>query len=238
MQDAKLVRKKISPLDEKRSTIPRKPLQKRSRERFEKLIDATDTLLARREMHEIGLYDIAQRAKVPPASAYHFLPTKEAAFVALAERYMEQFYQATRLEPFDRSLIGRWSDLFELYTDRIIGFYNSNPTLLKLFFTGPVSAEIRTLEAAYLQTFSANGYQWMNSYFEMPYLPDAEMKFSVISAIYDGITMRSYLRYGQVTREFQKELVEAVIAYGRTFLPDVLPLRPPATSKAGRSQRK
>ena len=47
---------------------PRRPSQRRSRLRFEMLLDAADALLGDRETTEVGLYDIAAAAAVPPAS--------------------------------------------------------------------------------------------------------------------------------------------------------------------------
>lgn len=214
-------------VEDKRPTGPRKPLQKRSRERFQRLLDATDGLLAERDVNDVGLYDIAKRSKVPPPSVYHFFPTKEAAFVALAERYLERLYELTRLTPLDRAQIRRWPDLFALSSQRAVQFYNQNPVLLKIFFGGGVSGEIRQRDVEYVRALSAHGYGWMNQYFIMPYLPDAETRFSVIWSIYDGVTMTSYLRHGYVTPEFHEELLAAVVAYGRTFLPEVLPVRPP-----------
>lgn len=54
----------------------RKPAQKRSLIRVNALLDAADALLQDREISDIGLYDVANAAKVPPTSAYHFFPTK------------------------------------------------------------------------------------------------------------------------------------------------------------------
>jgi len=62
--------------EERRSSKPRKPLQQRSRERYELLLDATEALLSERDAIDVGLYDIAKHAKVPPASVYHFFRPK------------------------------------------------------------------------------------------------------------------------------------------------------------------
>jgi AcrR family transcriptional regulator len=217
----------IEPTDESKAAGPRRPLQERSRLRVEKLLDATDKLLAAHEPGEVGLYDIARVAKVPPASVYHFFPTKEAAFVALAERYLQRLYKVVRETPLDRKRIRHWSDVFILGSQRSFDFYNRNPVLLKLFFGGALSPEIRRRDDEYLRGLSEGGYDWLNRYFCMPYLPDPEMKFSVIWSIYDGITLTSYQRHGCVTEAYHDEMLRAIIAYCRTFLPDVLPLRPP-----------
>ncbi len=210
-----------------RATSPRKPVQKRSRERFERLLDAVESLLLEHEPTTVGLYDIAKQANVPPASVYHFFPTKEAAFVALAERYLERLNEMTRNTPLDRSNIRHWSDLYVQGSDRLFGFYNENPVLLKLFFGSGLNAEIHNRDLDYIKRLSEDGYNWMNAYFEMPYIPQPEIKFSIIYAIYDGVTSASYQRHGSVTQEYRDGLISAVLAYCRTFLPEVIPLRPP-----------
>lgn len=218
---------RIDPLDERRSSKPRKPLQQRSKERYEILLDATEALLGQQDASEVGLYDIAKHAKVPPASVYHFFPTKEAAFVALAERYLEQLYFLTRNTAIDRKLIRQWTDIYVLGSERLVDFYNKHPVLLKLFFGSALSPEIRRRDLDYIKNLSERDYEWLNSYFIMPYIPDAELKFSVVLSIYDGVTLASYERYGCVTDEYKAEMLRAVVAYCKTFLPEVIPLRPP-----------
>lgn len=215
-----------------RPTAPRKPVRKRSRERYERLLDATESLLSAQDAGSVGLYDIAKQASVPPASVYHFFPTKEAAFVALAERFLVQLNAATHILPLDHRKIEHWSDIFIMVTDRLITFYNDHPVLLKLFFGSGLTPDIRRRDMDYINSLSESGYAWMNRYFVMPYIPDPEMKFAIIYAIYDGITCASYERHGRVTDEFRDGLIAAVLAYCRTFLPDVIPLRPPEIAQA------
>lgn len=210
-----------------RSNTPRKPVQKRSRERYERLLDATESLLLEHEPSAIGLYDIAKRAEVPPASVYHFFPTKEAAFVALAERFLDRLYTTTRITPLDHQRIRHWSDIYVLGCERLFAFYNEHPVLLKLFFGSGLSPEIRRRDLDYIKNLSERGYEWMNTYFVMPYLPDSEVKFAIIYAICDGVTAASYEHHGCVTDDYRDGLISAILAYCRTFLPEVIPLRPP-----------
>ena len=62
----------------------RRPSQKRGQARVDALLEAADQLLLERDASEIGLYDVAHLAGVPPTSAYHFFPTKESVLLALA----------------------------------------------------------------------------------------------------------------------------------------------------------
>jgi len=203
-----------------------KPVQTRSVQRFELLLRATDELLAEREPQAVGIYDIAERAGVAPASVYHFFPSKEAAFLALAERYLAELAEVGA-QAHDRSAMRNWPDLFEFAINRAVDFYNAHPVFRKLFLGGAVSAEIREREVAFNARISAGGYSWMQRYFLMPYLADPKMRFAVIWSIFDGICVTSQVRYGQITEEFRAQALNAVVAYGRTFLPDVVLLRPP-----------
>lgn len=210
----------------KAALAARKPAQRRSRIRFEALLDAADALLAKNETTDVGLYDIAAAAGVPPASVYHLFPTKEAAFVALAERYLAGLRDHIA-QPFDVSEVHRWQDYILLEMYRAIEFYNQHPVMCKLFLGENVLPDVRILDVKNVKAASSSSYDRMNVYFEMPYLHDPDINFAVLIGIYDGIWMTSYARHGRITDEFARETEMAAIAYCETFLPLVLPLRAP-----------
>ncbi len=205
----------------------RKPAQQRSRIRFEALLDAADSLLAKNETTDVGLYDIAAAAGVPPASVYHLFPTKEAAFVALAERYLVGLHDHI-IRPFDPAKAPRWRDLIVMEMYRAVEYYNQNPVMSKLFLGENVLPDVRMLDVRNVAAVSSSSYDRMNSYFEMPYLHNPDIKFAVLIGIYDGIWMTSYARHGHITEDFARETEMAAIAYCETFLPPVLPLRAPS----------
>lgn len=203
---------------------PRRPSQQRSRLRFEILLDAADALLTDKETTEVGLYDIAGAAKVPPASVYHLLPTKEAAFVALAERYLVGLTNHI-VRPLRMGELRRWEDFITIELHRAIEYYNNNPVMSKLFFGANVIPDIRILDVKNVSAASASIYDRMNKLFEMPYLYDADTKFAALIGIYDGIWMTSYARHGRIIPDFARETELAGLAYCKTFLPSVIPLR-------------
>jgi AcrR family transcriptional regulator len=212
---------------------PRRPSQQRSRLRFEVLLDAADALLGDRETTEVGLYDIAGAAKVPPASVYHLFPTKEAAFVALAERYLAGLSNHVTA-PVSSGQLRRWQDLVALELHRAVEYYNDHKVMSKLFFGANVVRDVRILDVRNVEAASASTYDRMNALFEMPYLYDADTKFAALIGIYDGIWMTSYARHGRITADFARETELAGLAYCQTFLPAVIPLRaPPALTVAG-----
>jgi AcrR family transcriptional regulator len=220
-----------APRTGKAALTARKPAQQRSRIRFEALLDAADTLLKTNETSDVGLYDIAAAAGVPPASVYHLFPTKEAAFVALAERYLAGL-SAYTTKPFEPSEVQRWQDLVLLEMYRGIEFYNQHPVMSKLFLGENVLPDVRMLDVRNVAAISSSSYARMNKHFEMPYLHNPDIKFAALIGIYDGIWMTSYARRGYIAEDFARETEMAAIAYCETFLPAVLPLRAPATSAA------
>lgn len=206
----------------------RLPTQERSRLRFEALLTATGELLAERDMREIGIYDIARQASVPAASAYHFFPKPEVAFLELGRRHLEALSQRVQrlIEPAELKRLQNWPDFIALRLSRLTEYYNSNPVVGVLFLSGSVISEVRKLDNEFTAKVSSLPYHWLNQYLVMPYLPQHELKFATVIAIQDGIWMLSYARHGHVTDSFRFEALAASVAYCRTFLPDVVPLRP------------
>ncbi|MEJ0065772.1 MAG: TetR/AcrR family transcriptional regulator [Caulobacteraceae bacterium] len=193
------------------------------------LLDAADALLGDKETTEVGLYDIAGAAKVPPASVYHLFPTKEAAFAALAERYLVGLSKHI-IRPLQGGELRRWQDFVAIELHRAVEYYNANKVMSKLFFGANIVPDVRILDVKNVAAASASTYGRMNKLFEMPYLYDADTKFAALIGIYDGIWMTSYARHGRITADFARETELAGIAYCETFLPAVIPLRAPAAS--------
>ncbi len=204
----------------------RKPSQERSRTRFQALLDATAKLLETRDFTDVGLYDISQLAGVPAASVYHFFPTKEAAFVALAQRYFEAQGKILR-EPTEEQGVNGWGEHLRTRYLRAVHFYNENPAFSRIMFSGTVSADVRRIDLEFVSVSEHSPHYWLARYYVMPYLPDAELRFATLVGIYDGVWAASYARYGKITEDYSREGIRAGIAYCRTFLPEVLPLRSP-----------
>ncbi len=204
----------------------KRPSQRRTKIRFELLLDAADKLLADRETTEVGLYDIAAVAGVPPASVYHLFPTKEAVLVALAERYLKAMSDFM-VQPEDADKFERWQDFIATEMGRAGQFYNDQPVMAKLFFGANVVRDVRMLDVRNVEAASGSIHGHMNEIFQMPYLRNPDVKFATMIGVFDGIWMTSYSRHGRITEQFAREAETAAIAYCGTFLPAVLPLRRP-----------
>ena len=70
------------------SILPRKePVQARSRERFERILDVSVELIVEKGVDSVAMSEIAALAKISVASLYQYFPDKAAIVATLAERY-------------------------------------------------------------------------------------------------------------------------------------------------------
>lgn len=69
-----VVRRKASQRKGRTETLEhraRRPLQKRSLDRFNSILEATEVLLETANIEDISFYDIARQADLPPASVHY-----------------------------------------------------------------------------------------------------------------------------------------------------------------------
>lgn len=210
---------KLADPKRRRPDGPRAPTRKPGVQRYGMLLDATESLLQAFNPSEIGLYQIAERAGVPPGSVYHFFPTKEAAFVALAKRFAARLMEVHRT-PIEARALGNWTDLYRIDTRRAMEFYNSNPPALKIFYGGFGGIEEREVDRVVAQTIAANGYARMNRIFHMPYMSNPGAKLEARLAILDAIWTLSTRKHGRITEDYYEESYAACVAYSRIYLPD------------------
>lgn len=84
------------------SILPRKePVQARSRERFERILEVSVELIAKKGVDSVAMSEIAALAKISIASLYQYFPDKAAIVATLAERFNAEGRECVR-EVFDK----------------------------------------------------------------------------------------------------------------------------------------
>lgn len=209
----------------KRQSKPRRPARGRGFARYQELVKATEILLQAEDPLQVGLYQIAEQAEIPPASVYHFFPTKEAAFTAVAIKALGELMDVHR-EPIPARDVLTWQALYRVDVDRAQKYFNSNPAGMKILYGGYGSVDSRNIDESSSKRMAGASYRRMDSIYHMPFIRDPDQKFANRMAILDAIWSNSVRKFGFITDEYQDEAYIACVAYAKTYLPERIEPRP------------
>ncbi len=108
------------------STLRRRPAQRRSVERVERMLDECALLLDEMGYESLTTKEVARRAEVPIGTFYQFFPDKQGLVRALALRNLEAFLGRVS-ERIAAAELGHWTDLVELAIDEFVAMKRSTP---------------------------------------------------------------------------------------------------------------
>jgi AcrR family transcriptional regulator len=201
----------------------KRPQQERGVLRYNKLLDAAHALLTEHDLEEIGLYQIAEHAEVPPASAYHFFPTPGAVFLALTDRYHERFADLTL--NLDMPEDGRWQTLLKLRLAAAARVFNESLPMRKLLLGGYTTRDLVLSEAEFNERMASEMAGAYDKFFNMPPIRDVQRKYLVVLTLVDAIWRLSYARHRAISPAYMREAELVAVSYCRTFLPEVIERR-------------
>ncbi|SDK16928.1 TetR/AcrR family transcriptional regulator [Nonomuraea jiangxiensis] len=108
------------------STLRRRPAQRRSVERVERMLDECALLLDEVGYEALTTKEVARRAEVPIGTFYQFFHDKQGLVRALARRNLEAFLRRVtdRIAMAD---LEHWTDLVDLAIDEFVGMKRTTP---------------------------------------------------------------------------------------------------------------
>ena len=199
---------------------------------MEAILRAAENLLATHTREEIGPYEIAEEAGIPPGSVYYFFPTIEDLWAKLtmdvARRTIVQLLE-TSLST-EAAVASGWQALSTLNLESIINFYNSNPTLAELILGPNASREVYAVFDEGDVTSAKISEKILKKYYHLPHLPKLRSKLITAITACEAIMRKSYRAHGFITDEMQQEASSMMVAYLRTVLPDELEPREQVSS--------
>lgn len=121
--------------------LRRMPIQQRSRERVERILDAAAAIVDEQGPDALKVSDIAKRADVPLGTLYQFFARKDDIVYALAERFSQRFGDvlATALTRLDADC--EWHELLDLLLDAYADYYRGEPALRELWIGARIDPE-------------------------------------------------------------------------------------------------
>jgi AcrR family transcriptional regulator len=129
------------------ATMPRTrriPVQRRSRERVERILRAAEQLVVSDGVEALTTRAVAQRAEIPIATLYQYFADREAIIAALIKRHLVSMDEriATALQALDTFSV---RSIVETTVDAYRADYRERPSYVVLWFQGRLSAEIARL---------------------------------------------------------------------------------------------
>jgi AcrR family transcriptional regulator len=126
-------------------TPRRKPSQERSRDRVERILDATAALLIDTAADKITTAAIAETAGVPIGSVYQYFPNKLAILAELARRVMEEVdVKTASLIAADFGVLP-WDQAIDRAIDATMQGYAEQPGYLQLLLSIRPTPEFRAI---------------------------------------------------------------------------------------------
>jgi AcrR family transcriptional regulator len=116
------------------SIMRRTPKQKRGQQRVEQILDAAARLVVSEGYENVSTNAIAGEAETSIGSLYQFFPNKEAIYLALAQRYVDELSGLLTQMAADEDETLSFPVRFEHLLDQLAQFYIENPGFQPLLF--------------------------------------------------------------------------------------------------------
>jgi len=205
----------------------RRPSQKRSLDRFNIVLEATEQLLQTADIEDISFYDIARVAKLPPASVHYLFPTMASVRIELNRLYNARMTDLIRQWGRELSAAGvyRWQDRVRAMTERTRLHFNAHRTICEVLLGPVLHRESRLANSEANDAVAAAALEEMQRVYIMPDVPGLVEHFTTNCEIIDALWSRSYLRHGTITEDALEESVQVQIACLRLYLPEIIAVR-------------
>lgn len=123
------------------SVTRRVPVQKRSKERFEKVLLTAQEMISEHGADKLGMRELADASGVPVATIYQYFGNREAVIATFLEREMEQLdiRMATailQLEKIDMKA------LIDTIADVHLTYHREHPAAVNVWFSGRAGFEV------------------------------------------------------------------------------------------------
>jgi len=121
--------------------LRRKPVQQRSAQRVERMLEACASLIEELGYDGVTTTLIAERAGVAVGSLYQFFPDKRAVVQALTLRNLERF-MSNVVQRFDSAELEHWWDAVDSMFDAYVEMHRTVPAFSRLHFGDVVDTRL------------------------------------------------------------------------------------------------
>lgn len=162
-----------------RPASTRKP-RASSQARIAVILAAARELLAEQGVANLSIYTVAEHAKIPPSSVYHFFASVPALLEGLTADVHAAF-RACLQEPVEHASLNTWHDLSRIVEQRMLGIYARDAAARQLILAQHGLAEVtqadhqhdielgRLMQALFERHFPCRNYRRISMYSPWPW---------------------------------------------------------------------
>jgi AcrR family transcriptional regulator len=221
----------------------RAPLQPRSIQTIQRVVDAASSLLSRMPLEDLSTTRIAVEAGISVGALYRFFPDKQTIIDAVAVRHVNRFrsvvekavlpkleQEMTNLSEFQPALV------LNLVVDAYVAYLDENPDFRALSFGRHISAATKEREASPAVGLPALLKDFMLARLGIPNNPELDLMLRVVSEAGERLIA---FAYEQPTRDERDRILAAMktMLAGYLFPPSSLETSAvPLSSKKTKAQ--
>jgi AcrR family transcriptional regulator len=195
-------------------TVPRRlPIQKRSEQTVQRILDAAGELLCTIPLEFVTTSRIAKQASLSIGSLYRFYPDKQSIFDAVAIRHVKQFQtwlEICVIQPMERDLKSGLGSLnpskfLEDVIDTYVKYLDENPDFRALAFGRLISPGTKERQASPITGLPSLLKNFMLGRLRIPNTPELDLTLRVVSEAGERLIA---FAYEQETREARNRILQ------------------------------
>lgn len=197
--------------------LARQPLQQRSQDRFDRILEESETLLLETGISGFSIPELAKRLDCPRASIYKYFPTHFAILNELVRRYYAEL-EGLLTRKAARTGELNWQQSVEAFVNTAARFYDANPVCRLLLLGGAVTDDAYRAQETTIQHLGKLARTLLARIGVE--LPEAPLDAATLAVDIGTTCFRlSFLQYKQITREYREEAAHAMTAYLSRYIP-------------------
>jgi len=192
----------------------RTPVQSRSQQTVQRILDAAGTLLTRTPLEDVTTTRIAAEASLSIGALYRFFPDKQSIIDAVAVHHVQQFralVESTVMPPLldrlDDLATFDPADILNRMIDAYILYLDAHPDFRTISFGRHISTATRQRETSPTVGLPAMLTNFIVEHLGLSLTPDLELMVSVVSQAGERLVA---FAYEQPTREERDRVIAEV----------------------------
>lgn len=187
------------------------PVQKRSRERLEKVVETAISILEKKGLEHCTTAEISLQSDVPKAYIYQYFPTVNHLFILLVQRYL--YYLQSNIGYRNQDY--KKKNTKEITQDLIIQvalFYNSHKAASILILGGPINVDGLNLQEIVISKIAQNILNLLAQK-DKPQTFSKPEEMTYLVEIVFALMKHSFYQYQYITSDIQKESIDLSHVY-------------------------